>query len=222
MGTERGMDRLIFFTDAVTAIAITLLILPLVDLVPAFAAGNHCNNANFLPTFLQDNRGQIFAFVLSFAIIARLWVANHGILKYVQRPTRSLIWLNIAWAFTIVLLPLPTEITAAFNTTPLVVGLYIGTMTVNSVVLTAICLVVYRHPEIEASGDTERLMRLYASAVTSGAFVVAFVVGVTFPVINYWAFFALVLTTPVDWIVRPRIRRREAATNAASAASTSS
>jgi uncharacterized membrane protein len=212
MGTERAMDRLIFFTDAVTAIAITLLILPLVDLAPAFALKH---GGEDLPTFLHDNVDQIFAFVLSFAIIARLWFANHSILGYVARPTTSLMWLNIAWAFTIVVLPLPTEITAAFTRTPLAVALYIGTMTANSLVLTAICLVVYRHPEIESNGDTERLVRLYSSAATTGAFVIAFVLGVAFPAINYWALFALLLPTPIGWVVKPQIRRREAAVGVA-------
>jgi uncharacterized membrane protein len=31
MQTERGLDRLTYFTDAIAAIAITLLILPIVD-----------------------------------------------------------------------------------------------------------------------------------------------------------------------------------------------
>ncbi len=201
MGTERGMDRLIFFTDAVTAIAITLLILPLVDLVPR--AGSHPT----ISGFIHDNFGQIFAFVLSFVIIARLWIANHGALEHVERATPLLMWLNIAWAFTIVVLPLPTALTAATQPDSGPVALYIGTMTANSIVLTAICWVIYRHPEIESGeGAVARKERLAGNAATSGAFIVALVVGTTVREINYFALFALVLTTPFDAIVKPRIR----------------
>ena len=201
MGTERGMDRLIFFTDAVTAIAITLLILPLVDLVPH-------GGADFtISGFVQDNGGQIFAFVLSFVIIARLWIANHGALEHVLRATPTLMWLNIAWAFTIVLLPLPTAITAATHPAPGPVGLYIGTMTANSILLTAICWVIYKHPETESGeGAAARKERLVGNAATSGAFIIALIVGTSVPQISYFALFALLLTTPFDMIVKPRIR----------------
>ncbi|HEY4269807.1 MAG TPA: TMEM175 family protein [Galbitalea sp.] len=201
MGTERGMDRLIFFTDAVTAIAITLLILPLVDLVP------HGGHDLTISGFIQDNFGQIFAFVLSFVIIARLWIANHASLEHVLRATPALMWLNIAWAFTIVLLPLPTALTAATQPEAGPVGFYIGTMTANSLLLTAICWVVYKHPEVESGeGAAARKERLLGNAATSVAFIIALIVGTAVREINYFALFALVLTTPFDMIVKRRIR----------------
>ena len=109
MESERGVERLIFFTDAVAAIAITLLILPLVDIVTADASRSHPVPVS---TFLAENVGQLLAFGLSFVIIARFWMANHRILADVVRSTPVLMWLDIGWVFTIVLLPLPTEITA--------------------------------------------------------------------------------------------------------------
>jgi uncharacterized membrane protein len=201
MGTERGMDRLIFFTDAVTAIAITLLILPLVDLVP------HGGHGLTISGFFHDNFGQIFAFVLSFVIIARLWIANHASLEHVLRATPALMWLNIAWAFTIVLLPLPTALTAATQPEAGPVGFYIGTMTANSLLLTAICWVIYKHPETESGeGTVARKERLVGNAATSVAFIIALIVGTAVREINYFALFALVLTTPFDMIVKPRIK----------------
>jgi uncharacterized membrane protein len=55
MKTTRGLDRLVFFTDAVTAIAITLLILPLVDSVER-AAGEGHSAAQFIGDDLSARR----------------------------------------------------------------------------------------------------------------------------------------------------------------------
>jgi uncharacterized membrane protein len=66
MKTTRGLDRLVFFTDAVTAIAITLLILPLVDSVERAAGEGHS-----AAQFIGDNLSQLAAFGLSFVVIAR-------------------------------------------------------------------------------------------------------------------------------------------------------
>src|SRR5580658_9343962 len=107
METERAVERLIFFTDAVAAIAITLLILPLVAVVTTDA---NKSKDIFELSFINDNLGQLRAFGLSFVIIARFWMANHEILADVVRATSTLMWLDIFWVFTIVVLPLPTEI----------------------------------------------------------------------------------------------------------------
>jgi uncharacterized membrane protein len=214
MGTERGMDRLIFFTDAVTAIAITLLILPLVDLVPEYASAH--SDAN-LPGFLHEYTSQLFAFVLSFVVIARLWRANHGLLDHAIRPTPLLIWLNIGWAFTVVVLPLPTEISAAFHTSRLVLALYIGTMALSTILLAAIALEIYLRPEIESEGDSEKITRLWGTGSTAFFQVLALAVSLTFPVVSYYSLLLLLLSGPLDRIVKPRLRRWDAAKRAAAA-----
>ncbi len=57
MRTDRGLDRLITFLDAVVAIAITLLVLPLVDVLPDEGA------TLGLDTLLADEAGRFGAFV---------------------------------------------------------------------------------------------------------------------------------------------------------------
>jgi uncharacterized membrane protein len=218
MGTERGMDRLIFFTDAVTAIAITLLILPLVDLVPQFAAAKDGGPAR-LPKFLYDNLGQIFAFVLSFVIIARFWLSNHGLLERAKRSTPVLMWLNIGWAFTIVLLPLPTEITAAFETSKLSLALYIGTMAANSLLLTAIAWEIYRHPEIEEKDELESITAVWGTGITAVIFIIALALALLIPHATYYPLLLLLLTGPLDRIVKPRIIKWEKAKRAATSSS---
>jgi uncharacterized membrane protein len=205
MGTSRGFDRLVFFTDAVTAIAITLLILPLVELVPEYSAAHHGGTVG---GFLQEYFTQLWAFLLSFVIIARLWLANHRALEPVERQSPLLLTLSLAWAFTVVVLPLPTALIASLTNDRSGTAFYIGTMTASSLLLTAICWEVYRRPELGGVDRDVTLMNLYGVGSTSVGFVVALIVALVFPQINFFALFVLFLTVPLDLIVKPRLRAR--------------
>ncbi len=202
-GTARGFDRLVFFTDAVTAIAITLLILPLIDLVPEYAAKAGATPAGFL----DEHFDQLWSFVVSFVIIARLWLANHTVLESVERQTTALMVVDLTWSFTVVLLPLPTEITAALSTDRVSVGFYIGTMAASSILLTALAWIVYHHQEIGTTDHVEARIALWGVGSSAAIFVLALILGVLVPVINYFALLLLLLTYPLDAIVKPRLRR---------------
>jgi uncharacterized membrane protein len=206
MGTRHGFERLVFFTDAVTAIAITLLILPLVELVPEYA---HHDDAT-VAGFVHDYWTPIWAFLLSFVIIARLWIANHNVLEPVERQSAPLMILEIGWAFTVVVLPLPTALIASLSPDRSSIALYIGTMTVGSLLLTALSWVVYRHPELGATDRQRAITTLYGVASNAVAFVIALIVGVVFPEIGYYALLILIVTIPLDWIVKPRLRKATA------------
>ncbi len=208
MEKQRGAERLIFFTDAVVAIAITLLILPLVEIVATDA-----NKAHQVPVgvFIHDNLSQLFAFALSFAIIARFWIANHELLLNTVRATPVLMWLDIAWVFTIVVLPLPTEITAVYHPSQLTVAIYIGTGAVGMLLLTAIAYYLHYHPELQAKGSPIAGVQVWGIASTCVGFLIAFALSWFFPGINYYSLLILLLALPLDLIVKPRIRRREAA-----------
>jgi uncharacterized membrane protein len=197
MTTERGLDRLIFFTDAVAAIAITLLILPLVDLVPDAA-----RSGKSAADFLGDNVDQLLGFVISFAVIARLWRAHHATFEHVRAYSVPLVYLNLVWAFTIVALPLPTAIVSEFAHDRLATALYIGTMTASSLALTAICFVVRQNPSVELAENSIGHASLAGSVATSALFVVALVMAVVFPVVGLWSLFALFLAGPAAAVTR--------------------
>jgi len=202
MRTERGLDRLVFFTDAVTAIAITLLILPLVD--SAANAGAHTDAAQFV----ADNLDQLLGFLLSFAVIARLWAAHHSMFEHVASYNRSLFVLSLFWALTMVFLPLPTEMLSQFSTSPITVAWYIGTMTLSSATLTAMAFTIRRNPEIARGDNVMPSRSVFATAATSVAFLVALVVGVLIPSVNFIALLLVLLATPATWIYDGATARR--------------
>jgi uncharacterized membrane protein len=100
--SERGFERFVFFSDAVVAIAISRLILPVVD-----SASDLTGSAEDL---MRDNSDRLLAFGLSFLVIARFWIAHHALFGRIERQNRRLMWLNLAGLLTIVFLPLPTEL----------------------------------------------------------------------------------------------------------------
>ena len=98
-------DRVIFFSDAVFAIAITLLAINLRVPTGQF----HALHA------LGDAYSNILGFVISFTVIAFFWVGHHAIFRYFVALDRTLIALNLLFLGTIAFLPYPTDLLSQSN-----------------------------------------------------------------------------------------------------------
>jgi uncharacterized membrane protein len=98
--TEFQLERLILFTDAVFAIAITLLIIEIKvpELHEVHSEGEVVKSVlRLLPKFM--------GFFVAFFVIAIYWVAHHRIFRFVYQYDTKLIWLNIFFLLSIVLMP---------------------------------------------------------------------------------------------------------------------
>jgi uncharacterized membrane protein len=102
---ERATDRLTLFSDAVVAIAITLLAIDL----PVPDGGDVAE----LWSQVRDNDGHYAAFLISFLAIAAAWSGHHDLFRYVKRTDARLRSLNMAWLFTIVVTPFATRLLTA-------------------------------------------------------------------------------------------------------------
>ncbi len=98
----RAVDRLIFFSDAVVAIAITLLAIDLP--VPAG------HTLSMFWASVQDNEDRYLAFLVSFAAIAAAWGDHHEAFRYTRRMDQRLRTLNMAWLLMIVITPFATRL----------------------------------------------------------------------------------------------------------------
>lgn len=116
-------ERFKAFVDAVVAIAMMLLILPLLEAV-SDAASNQLTTMGFF----REHGGQLASFVLSFVLIANSWIGHHRQYNQVVVVTRPLLWINVAWMATIVWLPVPTAMVGQMESDPLQATLYIGTL----------------------------------------------------------------------------------------------
>ena len=124
---EKALDRLVAFSDAVVAIAITLVVLPLVD---------KAMDAESASAFFADNVTGMISAALSFVVIAAFWRANHVMFVHARGYTRLVGRLQTLWLATIVFLPVATALDLAGPGTDRVgLGAYVGTMLVGGVIL---------------------------------------------------------------------------------------
>ena len=140
--SERGLDRLVNFSDATVAIAITLLILPLVD------AATHIGGEPF-DAFFAKYQWEILAFVVSFAVIARFWVVHHRIFESVRAYSSALVWANFLWLFSIVIIPFTANVLSNGSGQRVDVNaLYIGNLLLAAIASQLMGRVLVRHPDL--------------------------------------------------------------------------
>ena len=128
VATDHPLERLVFFSDAVFAIAITLLVIeievPRINVAanaPYWAALLH-----LLPSF--------FGFVLSFLVIGRFWMGHHNAFSQIDHYDGRLAWPNLLLLMAIAFMPFSTAFmaqnlgyfvpTLVYNLTLLVTALF--------------------------------------------------------------------------------------------------
>jgi uncharacterized membrane protein len=97
---QLGLERIVFFSDAVMAIAITLLAIDIrVPEIPQAAA------ASELPVRLGELNPQIMSFVISFFVIGIYWMAHHRYFALIRRYDNGLLAMNLLFLLFIAVMP---------------------------------------------------------------------------------------------------------------------
>ena len=109
-------DRVLAFSDAVFAIAITLLTLEL-QLPPGL-------HGSAFTTELRHLLPALGAYALSYLILGQLWLTHHRIFSVIARVDRPLLIVNLAFLGLIALLPFPVHLLADYHDRPLAVAVY--------------------------------------------------------------------------------------------------
>ena len=186
--------RVVAFVDAVVAIAMTLLILPLMESVSEVAAADEDTAQWF-----AGHDGQLISFVISFVIIAMFWMIHHRLFVRVDHATQGLLWTLMAWLLTIVWLPVATAISGQMpGEDPLAKTAYIGSMIATCLTSLAIRLYLRRHPTLHRIPASNITAGIAADVSTAVLFTIALVVAVAVPAIGYWALFIMLLAGPVQ------------------------
>jgi uncharacterized membrane protein len=201
---ELAFERIVFFSDAVFAIVITLLVLPLTGEI------NLPAEANLARTVLE-RWPSVLAFVVTFLVIGRFWAAHHRMFSFLHDYDNRLLWLNIVSLLTISFLPFPAAVLGAHTETrqDFPVVFYATSMAIASVVFTATWLYASRTSGLINESASEQELREFRlrSLATSGTFILA--IGVAFigllPAAVFW-----VVVLPIARFLAVRIARRTA------------
>ena len=126
------LERIVFFSDAVFAIAITLLVLDIkVPEIPERLV------AQELPEALAALWPKFLSYVLSFVVILFYWTAHHRIFHAIKDYDWNLIWLNSLFLMCIAFLPFPTALLGEYGNHQLPVVIYAGSVAITRLMLSA-------------------------------------------------------------------------------------
>jgi uncharacterized membrane protein len=115
-GNEIEFSRIVAFSDGVFSIAITLLVLNLG--IPRHLASAEIADA------LWDQRENLLAYAISFAVIGRFWLVHHRFFSDVVGFDGRLIALNLLYLGWIVLIPFTSEVLGEYGGRTAAVALY--------------------------------------------------------------------------------------------------
>ena len=165
-------SRIVAFSDGVFAIAITLLVLALE--VP--------ENADDLADSILRQRGDVFAYALSFAVLGKLWMSHHRFFSVLDRFDGRLMALNLLYLAFVALVPYTSELLGDYGEQAPAVILYAVGLAGVSLAFAAQIVYAYRaglvKPEVRGA---ERRFAVPASFLVSAIFLASIPVALLSP-----------------------------------------
>lgn len=170
---EFELERMILFSDAVFAIAITLLILEV--RFPHLPVNPTDDEISFLfkPVIIH-----FMAFVISFYFIGTMWAKHLAVFKYLKGYNKTIIGLNLTFIFFIVCFPFTvsgfTENTHSRIALPIMI--YFANIACVSIAKAILCIYLFRKDikEVVSGFKQEKKYLLLEGIWTSLAFVLTF------------------------------------------------
>ncbi len=167
----RMVDRMLFFSDAVFAIVLTIMVLDLH--APLIKVAGAVQSAAALWAALGDMAQTFLAYVMSFVFVAFWWTIHMRVTRSLHRfdwPTAAA---NLAFILTVTLIPFASSLTGQNPDNPAASVVYWGVDAATSFTLTILLIVSTRGGGrlIGGISGRERLSRIVQSAGPGVCFV---------------------------------------------------
>lgn len=194
---QAKLERLTFFSDAVFAIAMTLLVIEV--RLPEVHGASDQRLVQALIGLLPNYVG----FVISFLVIGRFWTGHHRLMAMIDAADPALVRANLLLLMAIAFMPFPTAVLSDYSLTRVAIGFYTAYLMIVGLTNIWVIRRALRHlsrDDQAAVEDARQLRRSMWSPLIIAA--VGFAAGMALPAAGL---LAMVLVSPVIRLVLARL-----------------
>jgi uncharacterized membrane protein len=174
--SSAALDRLIFLSDGVFAIAITLLVLDITPLIP-----EHISSEGLQALLLSTDLWKpIATYVFSFIILSVYWMTHQRIFHYIRRSDNVLIWLNVLFLLCVAFLPVPTKALGLQGDQQPAVIFYVGSVTVAGLLILLLWWYATSHHRLVDKQLDPTLIRHHMQRALIGPLIFVLSLGLSF------------------------------------------
>jgi uncharacterized membrane protein len=153
-GHDRAqLERLTFFSDAVFAIAMTLLVVE-VKLPPL-----HHPTGPQLGQALIDLTPNYIGFLVSFLVLGRFWLAHHEVMGLLKAADKRLVAANLFLLLGVAFMPFPTAVISEYVQLRTGIGFYTGWLVLLGLFNRQLIRAILKNPGLLDHGMTAADLR---------------------------------------------------------------
>jgi uncharacterized membrane protein len=195
----RSPERIAGLSDALFAIAMTLLIIEL-----SAPAAESVHNEGELWRGLLALSPRLLMYAISFMTLGIFWVGQQALLHQLERSDRHFTWINLAFLATIALFPFSTALMAEFLSYRVALGVYWLNILLTGIVLYAAILYAERAQLLKPGVVFTRAARMMRARIVLAQALYA--MGAALCVINTSISIAIILLVQINYAVAPAWR----------------